>query len=73
MREPTLSARTSATTEPPSGMRDAVKAARIVWLILGRLELRFAERIVVADPRPAVASGNSVFAEQIQEAVRDHW
>ena len=58
--------------EPPPCMRDAVEAARIVWLILGRLELRLAEWIVVADPWPAVASRNAALAEQVQKAVRDH-
>ena len=60
------------TVEPLPSMSDALEAAGIVWLILGRLELRFTERIVVADAGPAVASGNAVFAEQVQETVRDH-
>ena len=55
------------TFEPPTGMRDAVKAARIFWLIFGRFELRFAERVVVADPGLAVVASNAVFSEQIQE------
>jgi len=58
--------------EPLPSVGDAIEAARVVGLILGGLELCFAEGVVVTDPRPAVAGGDAMLAEQIQKAVCDH-
>lgn len=58
--------------KPPARVRDAVETAWIGRLIFGRLKLGLTKRIVVADSWPAVAPGNAMLSEQVQEAVRDH-
>ncbi len=47
-----------------TGVFDGVKACREVGLVLQGLELRFRVRIVIADMRPAVASGDTEIGEQ---------
>ncbi len=58
--------------EPQASVFYAVKAARIVRLVLGRFELTFTERVVVADSGAAVAADDTQIRHQIQEALCDH-
>src|SRR5690606_10359120 len=58
---------------PRRGMDHALEAARVVRLILLCLELAFAERVVIADARSAVAAGDIQLLHILKVAVGDHW
>ncbi len=55
-----------------TGVLDGVKARREVGLVLQGLEVRFRVRIVIADMRPAVASGDTEIGEQKRHGLGAH-
>lgn len=58
---------------PLLSMRDVVKASRVVWLVLLSFELAFAECVVVAHARPAMAASDIELVHQVQIAMSYHW
>lgn len=57
---------------PLPGVVIAAEATRIARPVLGGLEVAFAERVVVADSWPGVASLHAQVGEEFTEAMRDH-
>lgn len=57
---------------PGSGVLGVGEFHRIIRLAFLGFELRFAERIVVADAGAAMTGGDAELADQVQKAMGDH-
>ena len=58
--------------KPFPRIADTGEASGVIGLLLAGLELAFAERVVVADPWAAVATGDFQFCHQVEVAVGRH-
>ena len=57
---------------PAPGMRYISEPAWIIMLVLLRLELALAERVVIAHPGTTMTAGHIQFAHKVQIPVRNH-
>ncbi len=57
---------------PLPGVADVLETSRVIGLVLQGFELALADRVVVADAGPAVATGHAQFGHQVEVGACNH-